>query len=110
MAADTGMIGISGTNARPTVAPTFIVGNMLGTNPSPFAHAQADKEFHFFPGLCHQCESAGARSSSMPGGVSLPLERWPGMGRDGKSRPIPTRSLEDHRWAGCLEAPLGGDL
>ena len=33
MAADEGMIGISGTNARPSIAPTFGVENMLGTNP-----------------------------------------------------------------------------
>ncbi|MBT4485169.1 MAG: Ldh family oxidoreductase, partial [Candidatus Latescibacteria bacterium] len=36
MAADAGMIGITGTNARPSVAPTFGVENMLGTNPLTF--------------------------------------------------------------------------
>lgn len=33
MATDQGMIGITGTNARPSIAPTFGVENMLGTNP-----------------------------------------------------------------------------
>ncbi|MFD0898654.1 Ldh family oxidoreductase [Loigolactobacillus binensis] len=33
MAAKNGMIGITGTNARPSIAPTFGVENMLGTNP-----------------------------------------------------------------------------
>ena len=33
MATDAGMIGITGTNARPSVAPTFGVDNMMGTNP-----------------------------------------------------------------------------
>ncbi|GAH98955.1 unnamed protein product, partial [marine sediment metagenome] len=33
MAIKAGMIGISGTNARPSIAPTFGVENMLGTNP-----------------------------------------------------------------------------
>lgn len=33
MATDVGMIGITGTNARPSIAPTFGVENMLGTNP-----------------------------------------------------------------------------
>ena len=33
MATDAGMIGINGTNARPSMAPTFGVENMLGTNP-----------------------------------------------------------------------------
>jgi L-2-hydroxycarboxylate dehydrogenase (NAD+) len=33
MAAETGMIGITGTNARPSIAPTYGVEPMLGTNP-----------------------------------------------------------------------------
>jgi LDH2 family malate/lactate/ureidoglycolate dehydrogenase len=33
MATQAGMIGITGTNARPSIAPTFGVENMLGTNP-----------------------------------------------------------------------------
>jgi len=33
MAIGKGMIGITGTNARPSVAPTFGIENMLGTNP-----------------------------------------------------------------------------
>ena len=33
MATDAGMIGVSGTNARPSIAPTGGVENMLGTNP-----------------------------------------------------------------------------
>ena len=33
MATERGMIGITGTNARPSIAPTFGVENMLGTNP-----------------------------------------------------------------------------
>ena len=33
MASNAGMIGITGTNARPSIAPTFGVENMLGTNP-----------------------------------------------------------------------------
>lgn len=37
MATRAGMIGMTGTNARPSIAPTFGVENMLGTNPSPSA-------------------------------------------------------------------------
>ena len=36
MAADAGCIGFSGTNARPSIAPTFGVEPMLGTNPLCF--------------------------------------------------------------------------
>lgn len=46
MAADNNMIGITGTNARPSVAPTFGVENMLGTNPLTFG-IPTDEEFPF---------------------------------------------------------------
>lgn len=46
MAAKQGMIGITGTNARPSIAPTFGVENMLGTNPLTFAFP-TDEEFPF---------------------------------------------------------------
>lgn len=36
MAVESGLIGITGTNARPSIAPTFGVENMLGTNPLTF--------------------------------------------------------------------------
>jgi len=47
MAAEAGMIGMTGTNARPSVAPTFGVENMLGTNPITFT-MPSDEEFPFF--------------------------------------------------------------
>jgi len=47
MAADQGMIGITGTNARPSIAPTFGVENMLGTNPMTFV-MPSDEPFPFF--------------------------------------------------------------
>lgn len=37
MAANENMIGITGTNARPSIAPTFGVENMMGTNPLTFS-------------------------------------------------------------------------
>ncbi len=46
LAAKAGMIGITGTNARPSVAPTFGVENMLGTNPLTFA-IPTDEKFPF---------------------------------------------------------------
>ena len=45
-AAKENMIGISGTNARPSVAPTFGVENMLGTNPLTFS-MPTDEPFPF---------------------------------------------------------------
>lgn len=46
LAAKAGMIGITGTNARPSVAPTFGVENMLGTNPLTVA-LPTDEKFPF---------------------------------------------------------------
>lgn len=46
MAEKAGMIGISGTNARPSVAPTFGVEPMMGTNPMTFT-IPTDEEFPF---------------------------------------------------------------
>jgi len=46
MATKSGMIGITGTNARPSIAPTFGVENMLGTNPLTVG-LPTDEEFPF---------------------------------------------------------------
>lgn len=46
MAEKAGMIGISGTNARPSVAPTFGVEPMMGTNPLTFT-MPTDESFPF---------------------------------------------------------------
>jgi LDH2 family malate/lactate/ureidoglycolate dehydrogenase len=46
MAANEGMMGLSVTNARPSVAPTFGAEAMLGTNPIAFA-APSDMDYPF---------------------------------------------------------------
>jgi L-2-hydroxycarboxylate dehydrogenase (NAD+) len=46
MAVKANMIGLTGTNARPSVAPTHGVENMLGTNPLVFA-MPTDEQFPF---------------------------------------------------------------
>jgi len=46
MAVKSGMIGMSFTNARPSVAPTFSTQPVLGTNPIAFG-APSDEEFPF---------------------------------------------------------------
>ena len=53
MAAKEGMVGITGTNARPSVAPTFGVENMMGTNPLTFSFP-TDEEFPF----CLDCATS----------------------------------------------------
>ena len=46
MAVKSGCIGITGTNARPSIAPTFGVENMLGTNPLTFGFP-TDEDFPY---------------------------------------------------------------
>lgn len=53
MAAKEGMVGITGTNARPSIAPTFGVENMMGTNPLTIS-LPTDEEFPF----CIDCATS----------------------------------------------------
>ncbi len=53
MAAKEGMVGITGTNARPSIAPTFGVENMMGTNPLTFS-LPTDEDFPF----CIDCATS----------------------------------------------------
>ena len=46
MASKQGLLGITGTNARASIAPTFGVENMMGTNPLTFAFP-TDEDFPF---------------------------------------------------------------
>ena len=53
MASKEGLLGLTGTNARPSIAPTFGVENMMGTNPLTFAFP-TDEEFPF----CLDCATS----------------------------------------------------
>ena len=53
MATKAGMIGVTGTNARSSIAPTFGVENMMGTNPLTWA-IPTDEEFPF----CIDCATS----------------------------------------------------
>ncbi len=53
MACKEGLIGVTGTNARPSIAPTFGVENMMGTNPLTFS-LPTDEEFPF----CLDCATS----------------------------------------------------
>lgn len=53
MASKEGLIGLTGTNARPSIAPTFGIENMMGTNPLTFA-LPTDEDFPF----CIDCATS----------------------------------------------------
>ncbi len=105
MAAEKGMIGITGTNARPSIAPTFGVENMLGTNPLCFG-MPTDEDFPFVLDCATSISQRGKIESYARTGKSLP-EGWV-IGRDGKSKTDSVQVLKDLISGTAALTPLGG--
>jgi LDH2 family malate/lactate/ureidoglycolate dehydrogenase len=105
MAADAGMIGICGTNARPSIAPTFGVENMLGTNPLSFA-MPTDEEFHFSLDCATSVSQRGKIEVYARRNQPVP-EGWV-IGHDGTSKTDPHQILEELTQGLAALAPLGG--
>lgn len=82
MAEEEGMIGLTGTNARPSIAPTFGVENMLGTNPLTFV-MPTDEEFPFFLDCATSVSQRGKIEVYAKQGKDVP-EGWV-INRDGSS-------------------------
>ncbi len=105
MASDEGLIGITGTNARPSIAPTFGVENMLGTNPFTFA-LPTDEDFPF----CLDC----ATSISQRGKIERyaregsPTPAGMVIGRDGSAMTDSDEILKALVDGTAALAPLGG--
>ncbi|MCR5608328.1 MAG: Ldh family oxidoreductase [Lachnospiraceae bacterium] len=105
MAAKEGLIGITGTNARPSVAPTFGVEPMMGTNPLTFT-MPTDEEFPFnFD--CATCIMQNGK-----------IEFYDRMGKtvpegcvtdeNGNTMTDPNKILKDMRAGKAALLPLGG--
>ena len=105
MAAETGMIGITGTNARPAVAPTFGVENMLGTNPLTFA-LPTDEEFPF----CLDCATSMVQRGKIEEYERAEREIPIGwvIGIDGQTKTNPAEILDDFQKGRAALVPLGG--
>ena len=105
MACDNGMIGITGTNARPSIAPTFGVENMLGTNPLTIGFP-TDEEFPFVLDCATSVSQRGKIEMYSRSGKELP----PGwvIGRDGTTRTDTDQILVDLTKGKAALAPLGG--
>ena len=105
MATKAGMIGITGTNARPSIAPTYGVENMLGTNPLTVG-MPTDEEFPF----CLDC----ATSISQRGKIEYyartgqPTPKGMVIGRSGEALTDSEQILEDLTTGKAALAPLGG--
>ncbi|MDD9303246.1 MAG: Ldh family oxidoreductase [Desulfobacter sp.] len=105
MAAKKGMIGITGTNARPSIAPTFGVENMLGTNPLTVGFP-TDEDFPFILDCATsvsqrgKIEVYGRAEKQIPSG-------WV-IGQEGNTRTDTVRILEDLTLGKAALSPLGG--
>lgn len=71
MATDAGCIGWTGTNARPSIAPTFGVEPMLGTNPLTFA-IPTDEPFPFVIDCATSINQRGKIEKYARDGVDTP--------------------------------------
>lgn len=105
MAVEKGMIGITGTNARPSIAPTFGVENMLGTNPLTFG-IPTDEEFPFVLDCATSVSQRGKIEVYAREGRQLP-EGWV-IGEDGTPRTDTEQVLIDLISGGAALTPLGG--
>lgn len=105
MAAEAGMIGITGTNARPSIAPTFGVQPMLGTNPLTFS-LPTDEEFPFFLDCATSMSQRGRIEVHGRLDKDIP-EGWV-IGNDGKTRTDTHAILRDLTSGEAALTPLGG--
>jgi L-2-hydroxycarboxylate dehydrogenase (NAD+) len=105
MAVEAGMVGLTGTNARPSIAPTHGVDNMLGTNPLVFA-MPTDEEFPFTNDYATSVIQRGK------------IEQWAREGKDcpeglvvdrqGRSATDSVQILTDLITGNAALAPIGG--
>ncbi len=105
MAADEGMIGITGTNARPSIAPTFGVENMLGTNPLTFA-MPTDEAFPF----CLDCATSVTQRGKIEvyAKAEKPVPQGWVIDANGQSVTDSNRILKDLVAGTAALTPLGG--
>jgi LDH2 family malate/lactate/ureidoglycolate dehydrogenase len=105
MAVRENMIGITGTNARPAIAPTFGVENMLGTNPLTFG-IPSDEEFPFLLDCATSIIQRGKVELYAREGKEMP----PGwvIDESGESKTNSKEVLKDLIAGSASLAPLGG--
>ncbi len=105
MAVNEGLIGISGTNARPSIAPTFGVENMLGTNPLTFG-LPTDEDFPFTLDCATSISQRGKIEYYARSGKDTPAGMV--IGRDGSAMTDSPAILKGLTDGSAALAPLGG--
>lgn len=105
MATDEDLIGITGTNARPSIAPTFGVENMLGTNPLTFA-LPTDDPFPFVLDCATSVSQRGKIEVYSRAGKDIPAG-WV-IDESGNTRTDTDGILKDLTLGKAALTPLGG--
>ena len=105
MAEKAGMIGISGTNARPSVAPTFGVEPMMGTNPFTFT-MPTDEEFPFNFDCATSIVQNGKIEYYERSGKPTPAGLV--VTKDGGTMTDSGEILKEMRKGNCALLPIGG--
>lgn len=105
MAVGENMIGITGTNARPSIAPTFGVENMLGTNPLTFG-IPSDESFPFLLDCATSITQRGKVELYAREGKELP-KGWV-IDENGESKTNSAEVLKDLIAGKAALTPLGG--
>ena len=105
MAAREGMVGMSFTNAHPSIAPTFGTEPMLGTNPIAFS-APTDEEFPFTFDAATSIAPRGKIKIAARAGKPIPAG-WV-MREDGSLPTDATHLIEELDRNEAALLPLGG--
>ena len=105
MAEKAGMIGITGTNARPSVAPTFGVEPMMGTNPLTFT-MPTDEEFPFNFDCATSIVQNGKIEFYERSGKPTPAGLV--VTKDGDTMTDSGEILKEMRKGNCALLPIGG--
>jgi L-2-hydroxycarboxylate dehydrogenase (NAD+) len=105
MAAKAGMIGVTGTNARPSIAPTHSTENMLGTNPLVFA-IPTDEPFAFTNDYATSIIQRGKIEQYAREGLTCPEGLV--IDCEGRTETDPNKILEDLIKGRSALTPLGG--
>ncbi|MHA1356335.1 MAG: Ldh family oxidoreductase, partial [Candidatus Heimdallarchaeota archaeon] len=100
------MIGISVTNARPSIAPTFGIEPMMGTNPLTFG-IPTDEEFDFILDCATSITQRGKIEVHSRTKKPVP-EGWV-INSDGELATDPVQILKDLKEGNAALLPLGGD-
>jgi LDH2 family malate/lactate/ureidoglycolate dehydrogenase len=105
MATDQGCIGFTGTNARPSIAPTFGVEPMMGTNPLVFGLPSTD-EFPFVIDCATSVNQRGKIEKYAREGVDTPAGAV--IDDQGIERTDTEGILRDMVLGKCALTPVGG--